>query len=68
MISLKLTEDTALHKNRGECLNYLKSHKVDVGPTSTASEQCRSPFPAAGSITAPRKKARWSEASPAVRL
>ena len=36
-LTLKMTEDTERLENRDECLEYLKSHKVDVGLTSHAS-------------------------------
>ena len=37
MISLKITEDTALLESRDKCLDWLRTHKVDVGLTSSAS-------------------------------
>ena len=40
-MSLKMTEDTDLLKNRDKCLKYLRKHQVDVGLTSSASERSR---------------------------
>ncbi len=37
MISLKITEDTDLLESRDKCLDWLRTHKVDVGLTSSAS-------------------------------
>ena len=36
-ISLKMTEDTDLLEKREKCLEWLRTHKVDVGLTSSAS-------------------------------
>ena len=36
-ISLKMTEDIDLLEKREKCLEYLRTHKVDVGLTSSAS-------------------------------
>ena len=41
MISLKITEDTDLLENREKCLEWLRTHKVDVGLTSSASGRSR---------------------------
>ena len=37
MISLKITEDTDLIEKREKCIEWLRTHKVDVGLTSSAS-------------------------------
>ena len=37
MISLMITEDTDLIEKREKCIEWLRTHKVDVGLTSSAS-------------------------------
>ena len=41
MISLKITEATKKLQDRLQCLQYLATHTVEVGLTSTASERSR---------------------------
>ena len=41
MISLKITETTQKLQDRLQCLQYLATHTVEVGLTSTASERSR---------------------------
>jgi hypothetical protein len=41
MISLKITEDTDLIEKREKCIEWLRTHKVDVGLTSSVSGRSR---------------------------
>ena len=41
MITLKITEATEKLQDRLQCLQYLATHTVEVGLTSTASERSR---------------------------
>ena len=41
MITLKITEATKKFQDRLQCLQYLATHTVEVGLTSTASERSR---------------------------